>query len=462
MQDHVNIGGGGASHRTPQKLLLRMANRHGLIAGATGTGKTITLQAMAEEFSRNGVSVFMADAKSDLSGMAKPGSSASRLHQRLTDRATQIGINNYTYEQFPVTLWDVFATDGVPVRISIKSMGPSLFSKMLELSDAQEGILSVIFAVADQRNMPLHTVNDLRRVMQYVAEHAKEITTEFGSVTPTGIGYIQRKLLTLTNQGAEDVFGTPSLDLFDMIAIDDRGYGKVNILAAERLMRSPSMYGSFLLWMLTELFRRLPEVGDMDKPKLVFFFDEAHMLFDNASRTLLRTVEQVVRLIRSKGVGVYFVTQNPTDIPDAILGQLGNRVQHALRAFTARDQRAVQAAAQTFRKNGSFSTADAIVNMGVGEALVSFLDDRGTPSMVHRTLIRPPSSQVGPLTDDERRLCIQSDPLLTRYSTRSRPSTDTIDFTQYPTFIKFMFGLSILGYVLGGAILLYVLKNLLV
>jgi len=298
--------------------------------------------------------------------------------------------------------------------------------------------------------------------MQYVSQHAKDVTTEFGSVTPTGIGYIQRKLLMLTNQGAEDVFGTPSLDLFDMIDTDDRGYGKVNILAAERLMRTPSMYGSFLLWMLTELFHKLPEVGDMDKPNLVFFFDEAHMLFDNASRTLLRTVEQVVRLIRSKGVGVYFVTQNPTDIPDAILGQLGNRVQHALRAFTARDQRAVHAAAQTFRKNGSFSTADAIVNMGVGEALVSFLDDRGTPNMVHRTLIRPPSSQVGPLTDAERRTCIEHDPLNIRYASRQRQSGDSIDFMQYPTFLKFMGGLAALGYVLGGTILLYVLTKLIV
>jgi DNA helicase HerA-like ATPase len=461
MQDHINIGGGGIRYRTPKKLLLRLANRHGLIAGATGTGKTVTLQAMAEEFSRNGVPVFMADAKSDLSGMAKPGSPSSRLHQRLTDRAKDIGLRDYTYEQFPVTLWDVFGNEGVPVRISIQSMGPALFSKMLELTDAQEGVLSVIFAVAKQRNMPLHTVNDLRAAMNYVAQNAKGITTEFGSVTPTGIGYIQRKLLMLTNQGAEHVFGTPALDLFDMITTDDRGYGRVNILAAERLMRTPSMYGSFLLWMLTELFHRLPEVGDVDKPVLVFFFDEAHMLFDGASRTLLRTVEQVVRLIRSKGVGVYFVTQSPTDIPDAILGQLGNRVQHALRAFTARDQRAVQAAAQTFRKNGSFSTADAIVNMGVGEALVSFLDARGTPSMVQRTLIRPPSSQVGPLTDDERRLCIEHDPLLIKYRYVPPPSNDVIDFTQYPQIVKMVFWLSMFGYVIGTAVLVYVLKNLL-
>jgi uncharacterized protein len=460
MQDHINIGGGGVNHRTPKKLLLRLANRHGLIAGATGTGKTVTLQAMAEEFSRNGVPVFMADAKSDLSGMAKPGSPSSRLHQRLTDRAKDIGLRNYTYDQFPVTLWDVFGNEGVPVRISIQSMGPALFSKMLELTDAQEGVLSVIFAVAQQKNMPLHTVNDLRAAMNYVAQNAKVITTEFGSVTPTGVGYIQRKLLMLTNQGAEHVFGTPALDLFDMITTDNRGYGKVNILAAERLMRTPSMYGSFLLWMLTELFHRLPEVGDVDKPVLVFFFDEAHMLFDGASRTLLRTVEQVVRLIRSKGVGVYFVTQSPTDIPDAILGQLGNRVQHALRAFTARDQRAVQAAAQTFRKNGSFSTADAIVNMGVGEALVSFLDARGTPSMVQRTLIRPPSSQVGPLTDDERRLYIVHDALLIKYRATPIPSNVT-DFTQYPQIVKAVAGLSLLGYILGVAILLYVMKNLL-
>jgi DNA helicase HerA-like ATPase len=460
---YLTIGGGGIGYRTPQTLLLRLANRHGLIAGATGTGKTITLQAMAEEFSRNGVSVFMADAKSDLSGMANPGCSDSRPHSRLTERAKQIGLTDYTYEQFPVTLWDVFGNEGIPVRLSIQSMGPMLFAKMLELSDAQEGVLSVIFAVAKERNMPLHTVNDLRAVMAYVAEHAKTITTVHGSVTPSGIGYIQRKLLMLTGQNAEQVFGTPALDLFDMLGTDERGYGKVNILAAERLMRTPSMYGSFLLWMLTELFHRLPEVGDTDKPKMVFFFDEAHMLFDGASRTLLRTVEQVVRLIRSKGVGVYFVTQNPTDIPDAVLGQLGNRVQHALRAFTARDQRAVYAASQTFRRNDRINTAEAITNMGVGEALVSFLDERGTPSMVDRTLIRPPSSQVGPITDAERRQRIVTDPLYDKYkvSHKSRHGASIPDFTQYPTLVKATAGLVVLGYVFGAIFLGYVLYLLL-
>lgn len=448
MQPSINIGGGGPMHRTPKQLLLRMANRHGLIAGATGTGKTVTLQAMAEGFSRNGVSVFMADAKSDLSGMANPGSENSRLHKVFQDRADKIHLYDYEYEQFPVTLWDVFGNDGVPVRISIASMGSALFAKMLELTDAQEGVLSVVFAVAAAKNLPLHTVYDLRNVMQYVAEHHKQLSIEFGSVTPTGVGYIQRKLLKLTNQGAESVFGTPSLDLLDFIDVDERGYGKVNILAAERLMRSPSMYGSFLLWMLTELFNRLPEVGDMDKPKLVFFFDEAHMLFDNASRNLLRTVEQVVRLIRSKGVGVYFVTQSPTDIPDAILGQLGNRVQHALRAFTAKDQRAITAAAQTFRRNGSFSTSEALTNMGVGEALVSFLDERGTPSMVERVLIRPPSSQVGPLDTDERAQMVESDIMQNKYKVAAPPTNEnssSFSWDNYPTMVK------VIGFVAMGS-----------
>ena len=415
MQKYVNIGGGGATHRQPSRLLLRYANRHGLIAGATGVGKTVTLQSMAEEFSRAGVPVFMADAKSDLSGMAMPGSTKSKLHKPFTARAEQIGLTDYAYEQFPVTLWDVFGDEGVPIQVTIESMGPALFSKMLELTDAQEGVMAIVFAVCNKERLPLLSLYDLRAALTFVSENAKAITTIYGNVTPASVGAIQRKLLVLDNAGADKLFGTPSLDIRDMMQTEN-GYGKVNILAAERLMRSPSVYGVFLLWMLSELFKKLPEVGDMDKPKLVFFFDEAHMLFKGASKLLLRTVEQVVRLIRSKGVGVYFITQSPTDIPDAILGQLGNRVQHALRAFTARDQRAVQAAAQTFRRNELFSTADAILNMGVGEALTSFLDERGTPTMVQRTLIRPPSSQVGPITEEQRMRLIKEDVLFPKYS----------------------------------------------
>ena len=414
----INIGGGGLDYRSPQHLLLRFANRHGLIAGATGTGKTVTLQSMAEEFSRAGVPVFMADAKSDLSGMSKPGNPSGRMHKAFMDRCATIGVTDFRYEQFPVTLWDVFGVEGVPIQVTIESMGPALFSKMLELTDAQEGVMSIVFAVARDEKLKLYRLNDLRGVLTFVAENATKITALYGNVTPASIGAIQRKLLVLDNAGASNLFDTPSLDITDMMQVID-GRGKINILAAEKLMRSPSVYGVFLLWMLTELFRKLPEIGDMDKPRLVFFFDEAHMLFNGASRLLLRTIEQVVRLIRSKGVGVYFVTQSPTDIPDAVLGQLGNRVQHALRAFTARDQRAIYAAAQTFRRNERFNTADAIINMGVGEALTSFLDERGTPRMVERTLIRPPSSQVGPITDDERYALVQADRLTAKYRYRA-------------------------------------------
>lgn len=415
----INIGGGGISHRQPQHLLLRFANRHGLIAGSTGTGKTVTLQVMAEQFSSAGVPVFLADAKSDLSGMAKPGSAGSRLNQVFTDRAKVIGLRDYAYRQFPVTFWDVFGNEGAPVRVKIESMGATLFSKMLELTDAQEGIMSIVFAVARDEGLGLHTLYDLRAVLTFVAENAVRITARYGNVSPASVGAIQRKLLVLDNAGAANLFGTPSLDIADMMQVVN-GMGRINILAAEKLMRSPSVYGVFLLWMLTELFRKLPEVGDMDKPKFVFFFDEAHMLFSGASKLLLRTVEQVVRLIRSKGVGVYFVTQSPTDIPDSILGQLGNRVQHALRAFTARDQKAIYAAAQTFRRNDRFCTATAITDLGVGEALTSFLDERGTPSMVERTLIRPPSSQVGPLTPQERERIVQSDTMTIKYTMKEQ------------------------------------------
>lgn len=417
---HIVIGGGGATYAEPQRLLLRFANRHGLIAGATGTGKTVTLQSMAEQFSKAGVPVFMADAKSDLSGMLMPGSASAKMHGAFTSRAKQIGVTDYQYRQFPVTLWDVFGQEGVPVRICIEEMGPELLSKMLELTDAQEGIMSIAFAVAYDEGLRIHTLDDLTAVLVFVSSNAKLITTRYGNVSPSSVGAIQRKLLTLKHQGATEIFGKPSLDLMDFIKHDERGYGQVNILAAERLMRTPALYGVFLLWMLTDLFKRLPEVGDMDKPKLVFFFDEAHMLFNGASRLLLRTVEQVVRLIRSKGVGVYFVSQSPADIPDAVLGQLGNRVQHALRAFTGRDQRAIVAAAQTFRNNPRFSTEHAIKDMGVGEALTSFLDERGTPTQVERTYIRPPESQVGPITAAERRHSVDHSPYGHKYRTLVR------------------------------------------
>src|SRR5687767_4143720 len=394
----------------PEYLDLKLANRHGLVTGATGTGKTVTLQVMAEGFSNAGVPVFAADIKGDLSGVAEAGDGKPPF----VKRAKEIGVE-YTPDRFPVVFWDLFGEQGHPIRATISEMGPLLVSRLLELNDVQEGIVNIAFKVADDANLPILDLKDLRALLNFLAENEKEIDAKYGNIAKDSIGAIQRQLLRLENQGAKAFFGEPALDLHDFIKTDRDGRGVINILAADKLMTRPRLYASFLLWMLSELFEALPEVGDLDKPKLVFFFDEAHLLFKDAPSALIERIELVVRLVRSKGVGVYFVTQNPLDVPDSVLAQLGNRVQHALRAFTPRDQKAVRAAAETFRQNPSFDTAKAITELGVGEALVSTLDARGTPSLVERTLIAPPSGRVGPLTEPERRQLIQASPLRGKY-----------------------------------------------
>jgi uncharacterized protein len=394
----------------PEYLTLKLANRHGLVTGATGTGKTVTLQVMAEGFSNAGVPVFAADIKGDLSGVAEAGDGKPPF----VKRAKEIGIE-YTPDRFPVVFWDLFGVEGHPIRATITEMGPLLVARLLELNDVQEGILNIAFRVADDGNLPIIDLKDLRALLSFIAENDKEIGAKYGNVAKPSVGAMQRQLLMLENQGAEKFFGEPALNLQDFMKTDRDGRGIINILAADKLMTKPRLYASFLLWMLSELFEALPEVGDLDKPKLVFFFDEAHLLFNDAPKPLLDAVEQVVRLIRSKGVGIYFVTQNPLDVPQTVLAQLGNRVQHALRAFTPRDQKAVKAAAETFRQNPAFDTAKVITELGVGEALVSTLEDRGTPSLVERTLIAPPSGRVGPVTDAERKAIIQKSPLRGRY-----------------------------------------------
>ncbi|MDR1936514.1 MAG: DUF853 domain-containing protein, partial [Candidatus Accumulibacter sp.] len=373
-------------------LLPALANRHGLITGATGTGKTVTLQLLAERFSSIGVPVFLADVKGDLSGLAALGGESPKFRQRLE----QLGLSGWTPAKFPVTLWDVAGEQGHPVRATISDMGPLLLSRLLNLNDTQSGVLQLVFKIADDDGLLLLDLKDLRAMVQYAGEHARTFTTEYGNISAASIGAIQRGLLVLEQQGGDGFFGEPMLDINDLMQTDD-GQGVVNILAADKLMAAPRLYSSFLLWLLSELFEQLPEVGDPDKPKLVFFFDEAHLLFSEAPPALLEKIEQVVRLIRSKGVGVYFVTQNPLDIPDKVLGQLGNRVQHALRAFTPRDQKAVATAAGTLRPNPAFDAAAAITELGVGEALVSFLDEQGRPSVVERAFILPPASRIGPL-----------------------------------------------------------------
>jgi uncharacterized protein len=394
----------------PEYLTLRLANRHGLVTGATGTGKTVTLQVMAEGFSNAGVPVFAADIKGDLSGVAAAGDGK----EPFVKRAREIGID-YTPDRFPVVFWDLFGEQGHPIRATVSEMGPLLLARLLELNDVQEGILNIAFRVADDNSLPVIDLKDLRALLNYCGENEKEIDTKYGNIAKQSIGAIQRQLLRLENQGADKFFGEPALDIRDFMKTDREGRGIINILAADRLMANPRLYASFLLWMLSELFEELPEVGDLDKPKLVFFFDEAHLLFNDAPKPLLDAVEQVVRLIRSKGVGVYFVTQNPLDVPDTVLAQLGNRVQHALRAFTPRDQKAVRAAAETFRQNPKFSTEKAITELGVGEALVSMLEGNGTPSMVERTLIAPPSARVGPISDAERKEVMKASPLRAKY-----------------------------------------------
>jgi DNA helicase HerA-like ATPase len=394
----------------PEYLALKFANRHGLVTGATGTGKTVTLQVLAENLSDAGVPVFAADIKGDLSGLAQPGEGKKPF----LDRAKEIGIE-YTPDRFPVVFWDLFGEQGHPIRATVSEMGPLLIARLLELNDTQEGVLNVAFRVADENHWPVIDLKDLRALLNHVSENAQEISAKYGNAAKASIAAVQRQLLMLENQGADKFFGEPALDLHDFLKVDRDGRGTINVLAADKLMAKPRLYASFLLWMLSELFEELPEVGDLDKPKLVFFFDEAHLLFNDAPKPLLDAVEQVVRLIRSKGVGVFFVTQNPLDVPQTVLAQLGNRAQHALRAFTPRDQKAVRAAAETFRQNPAFDTAKVITALGVGEALVSTLEGGGTPSEVARTKIAPPSARVGPVTDAERRATMEASPLRGKY-----------------------------------------------
>ena len=415
MEDNIFIGGGGDDYAVHQGLLLNYANRHGLIAGATGTGKTVTLQILAEGFAAKGVPVFLSDVKGDLSGLAKAGTEGFKLHDAFTKRAGTIGFDDYTYDAFPVTFWDLYGQQGHPVRTTVSEMGPLLLARLLELTDAQEGILNIAFRVADEEGLPLLDLKDLQSMLVWLGENRETISIRYGNIATASVGAIQRQLLVLENQGATQFFGEPALELTDIMRTDPDGRGRINILAADKLMGAPRLYATSLLWLLSELFEELPEVGDPDKPKLVFFFDEAHLLFDDAPKALVDKVEQVARLIRSKGVGVYFVTQNPADVPEDILGQLGNRVQHALRAFTAKDQKALRQAAQTYRDNPRFSTEEAIREVGTGEAVTSMLERKGAPGVVERTLIRPPSSQLGPITKAERKAIIDTSPIAGKY-----------------------------------------------
>jgi DNA helicase HerA-like ATPase len=388
-----------------QHIMAQMANRHGLITGATGTGKTVSLQKIAESFSQIGVPIFMADVKGDLSGVSQAG---SQQNSRVIDRLKTVGISDYTFAACPVTFWDVFGEQGHPLRATISEMGPLLLARMLNLNDTQAGVLMIAFKIADDNGLLLLDLKDMQALLQYIGDNAKQFTTQYGNISAASVGTIQRGLLTLEQQGGDKFFGEPALDLMDLIQTDHTGQGVINILVADNLMTAPKLYATFLLWLLSELFEQLPEVGDVEKPKLLFFFDEAHLLFNDASEVLLEKVEQVVRLIRSKGVGVYFCTQNPTDVPLKILGQMGNRVQHALRAFTPLDQKAVKTAAETFRQNPKFNTEEVISQLGVGEALTSFLDEQGIPGMVERVLIVPPFSQIGPITAEQRHTLIKS------------------------------------------------------
>ena len=410
----IGAGSGGSN---PQLLELKRANRHGLIAGATGTGKTVTLQGIVEGLSNAGVPTFVADVKGDLAGLAMPGDPSARTHEPFKARATEIGLADWRYAPSPVQFWDLFGEQGHAVRTTVSEMGPLLLARLLNLNEVQEGVLNIAFHVADKEGLMLLDLDDLQAMMVHAGERADELTLEYGNISKPSVGAIQRSLLQLRAQGGDHFFGEPALDLEDFLKLDESGKGIVNILAADRLLASPRLYSTFLLWLLSELFELLPEVGDLDKPKLAFFFDEAHLLFEDAPPALLEKVEQVVRLVRSKGVGVYFITQNPIDIPDKVAGQLGNRVQHALRAFTPRDQAAVKSAAETFRQNPNIDVATAITELKVGEALVSLLLPDGSPSPVERTLIKPPASRVGPLTAQERAIMVSTDAIGTKYDT---------------------------------------------
>lgn len=414
MTEHAQaifVGGGGAEQRDPQELALKYGNRHGLIAGATGTGKTITMQILAEEFSNAGVPVFLTDIKGDVSGMAMAGEPKDFLFKR----ADQIGLEGYGFRESPVIFWDFFGEHGHPIRATIAEVGPLLLSRMLDLTEAQEGVINVAFRISDDEGLPLLNLDDLRAMLNFLGENQREISLQYGNVTTASIGAIQRKLLVLENQGAANFFSEPALELSDFMRVAPDGRGYVSLLHAERLMRSPQLYATFLLWLLSELFEELPEVGNPDKPVLVFFFDEAHLLFNGAPRALIEKVERVARLIRSKGVGVYFVTQNPDDVPDTVLSQLGNRIQHALRAFTARDQQALKKASETYRPNPRFDIAEAIRDVGVGEAVTSFLVEKGNPGMAERTLIRPPASRMGPADDAVMRSVRARSPIMGKY-----------------------------------------------
>ena len=411
----IFLGKGGGEQ---QFLNLALANRHGLIAGATGTGKTVTVQNLAESFSRVGVPVFVADVKGDLSGVAMPGSESFKHHDKLIERAEEIGLEDYVYADSPTIFWDLYGKKGHPVRTTISEMGPLLLGRLMDLTDAQQGVLEIAFRYADDEGMLLLDLEDLQAMMVATSENAKDLSARYGNVSRQSVGAIQRKLLQLDNQGAAEFFGEPALDIDDFFRTDEHGRGYVNILMSEKLMQSPKLYATFLLWLMSELFESLPEVGDPDKPKLVFFFDEAHLLFEDAPKALQEKIEQVVRLIRSKGIGVYFITQNPVDIPEEVGGQLGNRIQHALRAFTPKDKRAIKAAADTFRINPDLDVETAITELKVGEALVSTLMEDGAPSPVQRTLIRPPCSRMGPLSTGERAAIIAASPIGDVYAER--------------------------------------------
>ncbi|ABD55067.1 helicase HerA-like domain-containing protein [Jannaschia sp. CCS1] len=417
VENGIFVGGGGPDYGQAQVLRPDYANRHGLIAGATGTGKTVTLQILAESFSAMGVPVVLSDVKGDLSGLAQAGSEGFKLHGAFTDRATKINFTDYAYRAFPVTFWDLFGQQGHPVRTTVAEMGPLLLSRLLELTNAQEGVLNIAFRVADEEEWALLDLKDLQALLVWVGENRKDLSLRYGNVSTASVGAIQRRLLVLENEGGADFFGEPALELDDLFLTDDEGAGRINIIAADKLMQSPRLYATFLLWLLSELFETLPEVGDPDKPKLVFFFDEAHLLFEDAPKALVDKVEQVARLIRSKGVGVYFITQNPADVPEDILGQLGNRIQHALRAFTAKDRRALQQAAQNYRDNPDLDIEDAIREVGVGEAVTSLLERKGIPGIAQRTLIRPPSSQLGPIEVATRAALMGMSPVAGKYDT---------------------------------------------
>ncbi|WP_299131158.1 helicase HerA-like domain-containing protein [uncultured Amaricoccus sp.] len=412
----ILVGGGGKDYAEPRELLLRYANRHGLITGATGTGKTVTLQVLVEGLSAAGVPVFVQDVKGDVSGLSRPGDPTGKMDESLRKRAAQVGMADFAYRAYPVVIWDLFGKEGHPVRATISEMGPLLLARIMELTEAQEGVLNIAFRVADEQGLALLDLKDLQAMLVWLGDNAAEVGRTYGNIAIASLGAIQRALLVLENQGAAGFMGEPRLDLKDLMAVDG-GMGRVNILMADKLIQAPRLYAIFLLWLLSELFEELPEVGDPDKPVMVFFFDEAHLLFGDAPKALVDKVAQVVRLIRSKGVGVFFITQNPDDVPAEVLGQLGNRVQHALRAFTPRDAKALKAAAQTFRPNPDFDTETAIREVGTGEAVVSLLEEKGVPAMVSRTLIRPPESRLGPITAAERAETLAASPVAGKYET---------------------------------------------